>query len=210
MPDMRKWIIAGSVVVALLLVGSCTYGTMVSIKNDGVSMEQNLSANYENNQNYLSTFVSTFYETTRLANLKSEKMDSILVHAVRGRYGENGFSSQGAFFSAVSEQYPNLDLTVYDKIITQVQSGREEFRNRQSALLDQLRSYETWKRQGFIRPVFISFLGFPTTELKARVGGATVASGPEALEKFHQLVITETTAAAFQTGRQEPLTPPKN
>lgn len=210
MPNMRKWIITGSVAVALLLVGSCTYGTMVSIKNDGVSMEQNLSANYENNQNYLSSFVSTFYETTRLANLKSEKMDSILVHAVRGRYGDKGFSAQGAFFSAVAEQYPNLDLTVYDKIITQVQAGREEFRNRQSALLDQLRSYETWKRQGFIRPLFISFLGFPTAELKARIGGATVASGPEALEKFHQLVVTESVANAFQTGRQEPMTPPKN
>ena len=210
MPNMRKWIITGATLVVVLLIGSCTYGTFLSIKNDGVSMEQNLSANYENNQNYLSTFVQTFYETTRLANLKSEKLDSILVGAVRGRYGDKGFSANGAFFSAVSEAYPTIDLSVYDKIITQVQAGREEFRNRQAALLDQLRSYETWQRQGLVRPIALRFFGFPTDQLKARVGGKVVATGPAAMEQFHNLVLTESTAQAFQTGRQEPLTPPKN
>lgn len=202
------WVGIPVVGLGALLIGVFSYAS--NLKTMGVRQEQQMSATYEDNQNYLSTFVSTFYETTSLANLKSEKMDSILVHAVRGRYGEEGFKANGQFFSAITESYPTIDLSIYDKIVTQVQAGREAFRGRQSILLDVVRSYDSWRLEGLVRPMIISFLGFPSENLKARVGGQTVATGVLALEKFHDIVVTESTAQAFSTGRMGPLTPPRN
>jgi hypothetical protein len=170
-------------------------------------MEQQLSKQYEDNQNELSNYISSFYEQLGVANLKSSKMDTILTNAVQGRYGEDGFKANGAFFAAVKEAYPDLtQLNVYDRIMDHVSSGRTSFKSQQTRLLDLLREYDTWRQQGIVRSQLVRIVGFPTENLKARVGGATVATGPLALEKFHQLVLTSSTTEAFTTGKMEPLT----
>jgi len=202
----KKAIIIIGVLASLFFVGLSFYSSLNSTRNDGIAMEQGISVTYEDNQNHLSAYISTLYEQFGIAKFKSTKLDTILTHAVQGRYGPNGFSAKGAFFSAVAEAYPDLTaLNVFDRLMETVAAGRENFKSRQSLLLDKIRIYETWLRQGILRHVLVQFLGFPSDQLQARVGGKTVATGKAALEQFHLLVITSSTAEAFQTGRQEPI-----
>jgi len=96
------------------------------IQKDGVNYETQLNAQYLDNQNELGSYISGFYEQVGVANLKSQKMDQILTDAVKGRYDGNASSAQvghGQLFSAIQEAYPNVDLSVYDKILNYVQAG---------------------------------------------------------------------------------------
>lgn len=206
----RKLIVLIVLVGAMLgiaITGFGLYGYANSIRNDGIAQEQQLSKTYEDNQNYLSGYVSTFYEQFGLAKYKTAAMDTILMHAVQGRYGPNGFQNHGAFFSAVAEAYPQLtELHSFDQIMETVAAGRTEFRGRQSLLLDQLRAYDTWRQQGLVRHIVLSSVfHFPSEQLVARVGGNELARSDAALAMFHRIVITGSTDTAFTTGRQAPL-----
>ena len=204
---MNKGLIIGGAVVGLILIVILSFvGCASSAKSAGVRMETSLNAQYLDNQNELSTYTSTFYETIGVANLKSDKMDKILTDAVKGRY--EGHTSaqpgQGQLFSAINEAYPNLDLKVYDKIVDFIKSGRETYKQKQSKLLDMLRAYDTWRNEGLIRPSLIRMLGFPSQNLEARIG-TTVKRGEEARNQMYLIVLTDSTVDAYQTGRQNPL-----
>lgn len=204
---MNKGLIFGGIAVGVLLLiiiiglASCS-----STKSEGVRMEQGLNAQYLDNQNELSSYTSTFYETIGVANLKSDKMDKILSEAVKGRY--EGHTSaqpgQGQLFSAITEAYPNLDLKLYDKIVDFIKSGREAYKQKQSKLLDMLRQYDTWRNDGLFHPSIVRFLGFPSQNLEARIG-TTVKRGEEARNQMYLIVLTDSTVDAYQTGRQNPL-----
>ena len=193
-------------VVSAVIIGRLVFlGYVNSVYNDGVQYETRLSATYESNQNGLSQYITSFYEQMGIADLKSAKMDSILTNAVQGRYGEDGFSADGAFFSAVAEAYPDIQgLNVYDDIRAFIESGRASFKNDQDLLLDQLRSFEQWRRTGLIRHLVVNSV-FPTNNLQARIGGKVVAEGEAALVQIRTLVLTEQGNEAFSTGTQEPL-----
>jgi hypothetical protein len=195
--------------VALVAVVSVfgLYGYVNNLRNSGIEQEASLTAQYQTNQNELSAYVTSFYEQLGLANRKSAVLDTILVHAVQGRYGENGFSANGKMFSAIAEAYPDLtqNLNIFDDIAAHVRSGRTAFKNKQDQLIDRTRSYRTWQSKGLVQQFVISSLGFPSQRLEARVGGQVIARGSEALEKMQDIVLTEGAVQAFQTGRQEPL-----
>jgi hypothetical protein len=110
--------------------------------------------------------------------------------------------------NAAAEAYPDLSgLDSYDKVIAYVQDGRAGFRNKQSKLRDRTRAYEAWKDQGFVRPVKLNILGFPSSRLQAKTEDGTV-SGAAALAKMRQLIITEQADTAYRTGRDQALTVP--
>ena len=79
------WIVL-VVLAAIIGSGLVFYGYINGLRSESVKREAQLSAQYQSNQNYLSTYISGFYEQIGVANLKSEKMDQILSDAVKGRY----------------------------------------------------------------------------------------------------------------------------
>lgn len=197
------WMWAVGILGGLAFLVLSAVGWYFSVQNTGVSYEEQISAQYADNQNEMSKMISTFYETVGVANLKSAKMDTILTHAVQGRYGEEGFKAGGAFFAAVTEAYPNLDLSIYDKIVDQVTANREAFAAKQTVLREQIRSYNTWRRQA--PTSFLASALFPSDALEARAGGQTLATGDEALRKMGDLIVTGSTVDAYTTGVMEPM-----
>lgn len=195
------------IVFAFLFIGAISaYSYANGVRNTGIQLEQKLSATYSDNENYLSNYVSKVFEQFGVAKYKTAAMDSIIRHAVQGRYGPNGFSAQGSFFAAVKEAYPDISgLNSFDRIIETVSAGRDEFRGRQSMLLDEIRAYDTWRQSGLVQHVIISSFGFPSENLRAQIGDKIVAQGPEALTKMRELVLTSSTTDAFQSGHMEPL-----
>lgn len=200
----------GVVVGSLLIVGFAIFGYFNKIVSEGVEHETALSAQYQDNQNELSAYVSGFYEQVGIAGAKSEQMDKILLDAVKGRYDQGSTASPqgGEMFSAMVEAYPDLSgLDVYDDIMAYVRAGRESFKQKQSAFRDRLRAYDKWRRTGLVRRQMISIAGFPSGDLEARVG-QSVLTGDAALNQMKTLVITSDTETAFNTGNQEPLVVP--
>ncbi len=203
-------IITGAVLLGLLAVGFGLYSYANSTRNAGVRQEAALNAQYLDNQNELSSFKASFYEQIGVANLKSEKIDEIITDAVKGRYdGKMAPGTGGAMFSAIAEAYPDIkgQLDVYDKIVDFIRASREAYKQKQTKLLDMLRAYDTWRREGFVRSFFVSQFGFPSSGLEARIG-TDVKRGQEALDRMYIIVLTKDAKDSYETGIDTPVQVP--
>lgn len=205
-------LIVGIIAVATFIVAVSCYSYTNGVRSTGIEKEQQLTAQYLDNQNYLSAYISGFYEQVSVAERQSVILDEVLLDAVKGRYDEGAFSVDSALFSAVVEAYPEASaqtlLENWGKIQDYIASQREGYRNQQSKLLDILRSYDSWRKTGFVKSfVAGSVLGFPSENLEARVGD-TVLRGPAARDKMYQIVLTRDAITAYETGEMDPLEVP--
>lgn len=208
---MRNALVALGVVLGVILLFSLgLYGKFNGINNTAVDKETALSAQYQDNQNELSSYVSGFYEQTGLVAAKSAQMDKILTDAVKGRYDKGSTAAPvgGQLISAMIEAYPDLSgLDSYDKIMTYVQSGREAYKQKQSKLLDMLREFDKWRNTGLLNKHFISWAGVPDKNLRATIGSKSVF-GAKAEKQMYLIVLAPQAKAAYTTGEQAPLTVP--
>lgn len=213
-----RWVqvLLGVGVVGLLLL-MVTYGKFNSIRHEGIDKETALTAQYLDNQNELSTFISTFYEQLGIADHKSDKLNAILTDAVKGRYDNTGLTpatpgqTQGnQLISAIVEAYPDLSgLNTYDTVLNTISSGRQAYKAKQSKLLDMLRSYDKWRKQDIIGSALISLGGFPSSNLRAQIGTDSV-TGSAAEAKMYEIVLASQATQAYTTGTLEPLTIPSS
>ncbi len=202
---MRKGLIIGLVALGILGYGGISvYTTINSEYNAGMTMETQLSEQYQKNQNQLDVTTKKIIESVGVANLKSQKMSQIISDAVKGRYeGKMEPGTGGAMFSAIKEAYPELDLKIYDKIVDLINAEREAFKNQQDLLLSKLQTYKEWKSTGVIRQWFVTKY-FPSTNLEARIG-TKVYTGAAALEQIQLIVTSQGTDDAFTSGKQGPI-----
>lgn len=208
---MRTALIILSIIGGVILLsGLGIYAKFNSINNKSVDLQTQLTAQYLDNQNYLSTFISGFYEQLGVADRKSEQLDAILTDAVKGRYegGSTAAPVGGQFISAMIEAYPDLSgLDSYDKIIDYVSAGREGYRQQQSKLLDMLRSFDRWRNTGLINKQLIRIMGVPGSDLRAQIG-EDVVTGQAALDRMYLIVLASDAREAYETGELEPLAVP--
>ena len=192
------------IAVVAALSGLWVYNKVNSEYNAGIAMEIALSARYQNNQNQLDASTKKIIESVGVANLQSEQARKIISDAVKGRYeGKMNPGTGGAMFSAIKEAYPQLDLSIYNKIVELVVTEREAFKQVQSGLLTAVQEYKTWKNTDIIRQWFVTKY-FPSGNLEARIG-TRVLTGAAALEQIQLLVTSQGTDDAFNTGKQDPL-----
>ena len=107
---------------------------------------------------------------------------------------------------AITEAYPDLaGLNSYDKIMDYVSAGRESYKAIQDKLLDELRVYDIWRKQGIIDSFIIaSVLGVPSDNLVASIG-ETSFHGKDALKKMNEIVLASDAKKAYETGTMDPL-----
>jgi len=194
------------IVIAVIAVlgGLWVYNTADAEYNNGIKLEIGLSARYQNNQNQLDASTKKIVESVGVANLQSDKFRQIISEAVKGRYeGKMQPGTGGAMFSAIQEAYPQLDLSIYNKIVDLINTERETFKQAQSGLLTAVQEYKTWKNTGIIRQFFVTKY-FPSGNLEARIG-TKVYTGAAALEQIQLLVTSQGTDDAFNTGKQDPI-----
>lgn len=206
----------GSTKLILTIVGVIFAGFVVGVvsilgyvnkvRNDGIAKEVALSTMYESEQNELTTMVTSLMEMGSLANYKTQKMQDILTDAVQGRYGEKGFSAQGAFFAAVSESYPDLtsNLDVWDTMMTEVSAKRNAYKDKQNLRIDMARNYSTWLDQGIFQHVVIQWIGFPSDRLKVNQGDNTLV-GTLALVELTKTIKSDETNETYSTGKTKAL-----
>jgi hypothetical protein len=191
-------------VIALLLSYSCINGEY----NESVRKETQLSALFSSNQNELSAYVSSFFEQANVANAKSEKMTKFMTDAIRGRYDKGGGFDGSAMISMIKEAYPDAkEFGIYDKIMAFVKAGRESFKGKQDYLLDQIRAYKVWYKEGIVRGLIMKKF-IPSNNLEARIGDK-VYTGKEALNMMERIILDSQTKKAYESGTMDPLQMPK-
>ena len=203
--------IVGATVLGFVMLIFIAYSYFNGINNTGITHERGLSAQYLDNQNYLSEYISGFYEQIGVAQAQNEALDTILTNAVKGRYDEGGFQVGSSIFTAIVEAYPEAGvdrlLENWGKIQDYIAAKREGFRNIQSKLIDQMRSYDVWRDTGFIKSAVVRTLGFPSNRLEARID-ETVLTGEAARQKMLQIVLTPDAKKAYENGEMDPLKVP--
>lgn len=205
----NKGTVIGAAIIALIVIlGFSFYGSVNTTRNTIITKEKSLVAQYQSNQNELSTYILQVKESLGVAEAGSDKLNKILSDAISGRYdGKMEPGTGGAMFSAISEAYPDLTATTasYAKIQDLVVSGRNSYKNTQNLLLDKIRDYDTWTQQGLVRSFIVkNVLNAPTNDMKITVGTNTFR-GEDALDKMRQLVLSSDAITSYETGVAEPV-----
>lgn len=163
-------------VVALTL-----FGSYVSAVNYGATAEAGIKAAYTNNQNILAQYSQKVQEVAQVPAMYTEDVTKVTQAAIQGRYGADGSK---AVFQWLKEQNPQLDSKVYTKIQQVVESGRDEFKNAQTRLIDEKRVYET-SLNTFWRGMWLRIAGYPKINLDD-----------------YKVITTANTDAAFAAGKE--------
>lgn len=163
------------------LIGIVTI-SYVSAYNYGNEMERSLVAVQDNNKNILAQYGQKVQEAAQVPGMQRDDMMKVVVAALEGRYGADGSK---ATFQWIQEQNPNIDSKVYLKIQQIIESGRNEFQNGQTRMLDVKRSYET--SLGYLwRGTWMRIAGYPKIDLAS-----------------FKIVSTDRADAAFSAGKED-------
>ncbi len=177
-------IIAGVAVLALI-IGIVTI--KAHVYNAGLVKEKQIVELNNNNTIQLNQYVASLKEQVGIANVKSNALDKILKDAVSARYNPTQMSdpsSKGSFYSAMHEAYPNIDVSVYDQIITFVQGQRQDYALLQKQLQSMLADFDTW-RGSFPNSLFAG--GFPDHWLVVSDDNGNRIDGQKALDYLNTI-----------------------
>lgn len=202
--SLQKLLVSIGVPVAIMILfGVSVYGYAVSVQTEALAHETSLNQVIRMEVSERAQYETGLIEQLGLAAVKSGKMAEIIKGALAGRFGDN--PTQGnALFTAVSEAYPGTEgLSIYDKILPAIQSGREAIRNIQNLRIEKAQAYNYWRKAGIVRPRILAGM-YPSRDLTFTNGG-TKLYGEDALEMMSEPISTTATAEAFSSGKETPI-----
>jgi len=128
-------VLAGVLVVGLF---GCTQ--YAGAKRYGADSEAGIKAAWNDNKQVLGQYTVKVQEAAQIPDMAKDDLTEVMTKALDARYGEGG--SQ-AVFSMIKESYPGaIDPALYRNIQDIITSGRTDFTNNQTKLLDRKRDYE--------------------------------------------------------------------
>lgn len=158
-------------------------GGYVSNANYGVTMETLIQTTYQNNENILAQYGQKVAEVAEVPDMYRDDLIKVTQAAIAGRYGTNG--SQ-AVLQSIKEENPNLDPQLYRQIQEVMESGRNDFQNAQTKLID-------------IRRQYMSSLGYVWSGFWLKLAGYPKID----LAHNYQPITTERASAVFQSGKED-------
>lgn len=164
------------------LVAITVIMSYVSAFNYGNEAEQSLVAKYDNMQNILGQYSLKVMEAASVPAMYKDDMKDVMTSVMSARQGEGGSK---AAFQWFKEHDINLDSSLYAKIQTIIEAGRNKFQNAQTGFIDAKRAYTTnlgylWK--GF----WMARAGYPKLDLDDYV----IISSGHAKQAFESKVDT--------------------
>jgi Na+-transporting NADH:ubiquinone oxidoreductase subunit NqrC len=172
--------IIGVVVVCLV----AAVGSYVSAANYGNRAEQDIKAAWEDNQNVLGQYTLKIQEAVQIPEMYKNDFKDVLTATMSGRYGADGSK---ATMQWIKENNINFDSSMYTKMQTLIEAGRNEFQVKQTRLIDIKRGYST--NLGYVwRGFWLNMAGYPKIDL----------------DKYRPVVAGDT-RQTFETGVQAPI-----
>lgn len=180
---MNKTLVVGLVGAAVLgILALVIGGSYVSAFNRGNVMEQQIKAQYEQNQNVLAQYGQKVQEIASVPAMYRDDLKEVVTAAMQGRYGADGSK---AVFQWIKEHNVNFDSTLYTKIQQTIEAGRNQFQNEQEKLIDIKRQYET-QLGYFWGGMWLRIAGYPKINLAD-----------------YKVVKTDAAVEAFTTGKEK-------
>jgi len=173
----RGWIIAISIVLALILIVLASMGTLWANRNTAVELEERVEAMYSSNQSNYDNMWKKFVELTQVSDLQAKHYKDVYMGLIEGRYQD-----QGVLFKMVKEDNPQLGNEVYTQIQREISAGRNTFDNNQKALLDVIRQYNTFIRKKIVM---------------------TAVTGRQKINNDDYIVTSDKTSKAFDSGKDD-------
>jgi len=171
-------------VVLIIIGGVGLVGTAVNTYNTCVTMEENLEAQYQNNQSSYDNYYKKVVESAGVTDKYADDFKKMYDSVMQGRYGKDGSK---AMFQMITEQNPQVDASLYKQIQQIIESGRNSFHADQQSLLDKKRVYNTYLKK-LVSGTFAKFMGFPKKNLD-EIG----------------IVTSDRTDSAFKTKKDNPI-----
>lgn len=138
----------------LLLIPVVSY---ISAKNSGAQYESSIKAAHADGKNVYTQYVQQVKEAAQIPDMQVEGLVKVVTAAIEARYGKDGSK---AMFQFLQEQNPNMNQETYLRIQDIIISGRKDFRDSQSRLIDLRRSYEL-SLNSFWSGLWLDIAGFP-------------------------------------------------
>lgn len=145
----------------LLIIGGAIAMMFVSSYNKGIGLDAGLKAQYESNQNNLSTYYQKVAEAAQVPGMMTDDLKKVAEGALAGRYGADG---SRAVFQAIREQNPQVSEKLYVNLQNLIEASRDSYKAGQDTLIDKVRvaTVEYGKMPGgFI----MGLMGFPRVPL---------------------------------------------
>lgn len=196
--------------VGLVACGVILFGVWLIGESNGLQTSQiNLSAAWEDEQNWLSSYVLGFQEQAAAMGFSATAIKDIMVAAIDAQPGSESFG-QGALVASITQAYPDAGATEVAKLaanlMTYTDAQRSAFRDKHSKTIDMTRVFEI-KITTFPGSLIAGILSVPNDNLQARINGQVIATGREALAIIRRPISDRTTNQAFQSGEIAPLNP---
>jgi len=170
--------------VTLLGVG----GYLMGINNQCVQYENTLEAQQKQNKNSRSNMFKTIKETAQVPEMYTNDLKKVFDSVCEKRYGQEGVQ---AMFTWLKEHNPNFDSTMYNKLMTVIESQRATFAADQQMLIEKARVYKDYLRQMPTGWIAMHLMGFPKED----------KYDPDKII----IVLDADTNKAFETGEADPI-----
>jgi hypothetical protein len=133
-----------------------------SAANYGARTEALLKGYRDNNQNILAQYQQKILEAVQVPEMYKNDFKEIIQNEMTGRYGSDGSK---ATFQWIQERSLNFDSKLYSNLQDMIASGRKDFEQSQTRMIDARIQYET--QSGYLwRGFFLSLAGYPKIDLK--------------------------------------------
>lgn len=177
--------IAFGIIGFILTVMFSSCGIICSINNKCVRQEAGIKAQYKQNQNNYDNYFKKLKEIAQVPDMYVADLKKVWDGVMTGRYGKSG---SRATWQWLKEHNPKLDVSMYKKIQSIIESGRADFEQNQKMLLDKKRLYEDTYLKVFPNSIIASLLGFPKMDLASM-----------------DIITSEATEQIFKTKKGDPI-----
>ena len=173
------WLGVGCIgIMAAMFFG--TVMSIVSTNNSFVASEEGIRAAYDNGENVHSNTLKKVRQAGFVTDNYSQKVQETINAAIRGRYGTEGIRANMVW---IKEENPNLSPDLWNRVLTIIEAGNNQFAATQTDRLDRIRVYRTSLRS-FPNSLLASTLGYPRIDM----------------EKYGKVVSVEESKQAMETG----------
>lgn len=165
------------VLIVLVAIAGVVLLMYVSANNAEVGLRNQATQQQKNLENVFDRTWKIIQQQAQIANEGKEAFKEIYPALMEGRYGN---ARGGALLSFITEQNPQFDLKLYDRVAASVEAQRTDFAREQTKLLDIKRQHD---------------------DIRMKIPSSFFVGGRPALEV--KIITSSKTEEVFQSGKDD-------